>query len=132
MAYTNGATSSTANGVTSGKTNGNSNGTTKKTHTNGIAFLDDKVAISPSTPEKVPGLLEDILTHGLAFSGDKDVKARTDLLDAARSLVHALETPREAMIRYCWSQVSGIWQYLVVHGVLTGTVHCICCHRDWR
>lgn len=119
MTYTNGATSSTANGVTSGNANGNSNGTETKTHTDGSAFLDDLVAISPSIPEKVPGLLEDILTHGLAFSGNKDVKARNDLLDAARSLVYALETPREAMIRYCWSQVSELGQYPVVHGVLT-------------
>ena len=108
MAHANGTTSSTANGVTSGKADGYSSGTTEKNHRDGVAFLDDQVAISPSTPEKVPGLLEDILTRGLAFSGGKDAKARTDLLDAVRSLVHALETPRETMIRYCWSQVSGL------------------------
>lgn len=101
----NGTTNDTADGVSNGKTNGAVNGAVKNGHTNGNLFFDDKVAISANASEKVPALLKDILAHGLAFSGDHDVRARSSLLDAARSLVYALETPRETMIRYCWSQV---------------------------
>ena len=88
-------------------------------HTNGInhengdcqtngdledAFVD-RVAISANTPELVPGLVDQIACLGKAASL-QDHTDRTTLLEAARSLVYALETPREAMIRYCWSQVS--------------------------
>jgi len=106
MTISNGPTNSTANGISNrlaiGKTNGA--GAVKNGHLNGN-FSVDEVAISSNSPEKVPGLLKDILANGLAFSMDHDASARSTLLDAARSLVHALETPREAMIRYCWSQV---------------------------
>lgn len=78
--------------------NGSSNGHAKE------AFVDGAVAISPNTPELVPSLLEQVASSGNAFIS-ADPKARTDLLDAARQLVYALETPREAMIRFCWSQV---------------------------
>lgn len=102
---TNGTTNGISNGVSNGKTNGAANGAVKNGHLNGNFSVDDKVAISANSPDKVPGLLKDILANGLAFSADHDASARSTLLDAARSLVHALETPRETMIRYCWSQV---------------------------
>ena len=84
--------------ATGSATNGSSNGHAKE------AFVDGSVAISPNTPELVPGLLDQLALSGNAFTS-ADPKARTDLLDAARQLVYALETPREAMIRFCWSQV---------------------------
>lgn len=65
------------------------------------------VAFNPSAPELVPGLLEQIASSGQAFLSS-DPKARSELLEAARSLVYALETPREAMARYCWYQVISI------------------------
>lgn len=68
------------------------------------AFVDGSVAVSPNTPEVVPELLDQIASFGKAFVS-ADPKARTELLDAARQLVYAVETPREAMIRFCWSQV---------------------------
>ena len=102
---TNGTTNGISHGVSNGKANGAANGAVKNGHTNGNLSFDNKVAISANSPEKVPGLLKDILANGLAFSADHDAGARSTLLDAARSLVHALETPRETMIRYCWSQV---------------------------
>ena len=112
MTCSNGVTDGPIHSATSRIANGNPNGTANSTNgavknglANGNAFLDGQVAISPNAPEQVSGLLKDILNRGLAFSGDCDVQARTSLLDAARSLVYALETPREAMIRYCWSQV---------------------------
>ncbi|CAG8075316.1 unnamed protein product [Penicillium nalgiovense] len=66
------------------------------------AFVD-RVAISANTPELVPGLVDQIASLGKVTSL-QDHTNRTTLLEAARSLVYALETPREAMIRYCWSQ----------------------------
>lgn len=69
------------------------------------AFVDVSSAIATSTnlPDHVPALLEKVVTSGIAFLSD-NTKARTDLLDAARALVYATETPREAMIRIAWSQ----------------------------
>lgn len=99
---TNGTNGHTANGHTNGHTNGHANG-----HTNGSkneAFVDGSVAVSPNTPDLVPEILEKIAASGKAFTSS-DPKSRTELLDAARSLVYAVETPREAMIRFCWSQV---------------------------
>lgn len=94
-----------ANGVS------HTNGSTTNSHANGHvkeAFVDGSVAISPNTPELVPQLLDLIASSGKAFVS-ADPKARTDLLDAARQLVYAVETPREAMIRFCWSQVCSRW-----------------------
>lgn len=34
-----------------------------------------------------------------------DDTARLSMLQSARLLVHALETPRETMIKHCWAQV---------------------------
>ncbi|CAI7669482.1 unnamed protein product [Penicillium manginii] len=69
------------------------------------AFVDVSSAIATSTnlPDHVPALLEKVAESGTAFLSN-DPKARTDLLDAARALVYATETPREAMIRIAWSQ----------------------------
>lgn len=71
---------------------------------NGDSQINGSVAVLPNAPELVPGLLQQVASSGKEFES-ADPKVRTELLDAARSLVHALETPREAMIRYCWSQV---------------------------
>ncbi|KAJ5774223.1 O-methyltransferase family 2 [Penicillium paradoxum] len=67
------------------------------------AFVDGTVAISANTPELVPGLVDEVASLG-KVANLQDHKDRSTLLEAARSLVYALETPREAMIRYCWSQ----------------------------
>lgn len=71
------------------------------------------LALSPSDEDAVPALLEDI-SHGAdkwrALHHDevgvKKEQARHDLLIKARSLVQALETPRETMLKHCWAQVS--------------------------
>lgn len=89
---------SQTNGHGHGHANEHANGQSKE------AFVDGSVAISPNTPELVPGLLDRVASYGKSFTSNSS--ARTDLLDAARQLVYALETPREAMIRFCWSQVS--------------------------
>lgn len=132
MTYTNGAQNGTASNSSNGTANGKANGAVKNGHASeGDVFLDERVAISPNTPQLVPGLLKDILNHGLSFSGDHDAKARSNLLDAARSLVHALETPREAMIRYCWSQV-GTHSTLPNYHIRStdNLVNCLCGHRN--
>lgn len=103
MTATNGDshTNGDANGHANGHADGHTNGHTKD------AFVEGSVAISPNTPELVPGLLDQVASYGKAYAS-ADSSARTDLLDAARQLVYALETPREAMIRFCWSQVYAI------------------------
>jgi hypothetical protein len=68
-------------------------------------FPDSRIATSPNAVHEVPLLMEDIVAHEKSLAAN-DPKARLKLLDAARALVYALETPRETMIRYCWSQVS--------------------------
>lgn len=66
----------------------------------------DEIATSPNAPQDVPALLKKIATNGEVFTSERsDENTRMDLLEQARALVYALETPREAMIRFCWSQV---------------------------
>lgn len=88
------------------ETNGN--------HTNGAAdgtngfvkkpVVDISVALSPNDLPAVPGLIEAISSFGNA-AVDGDTQSRLDLVEKARQLVRALETPRETMIKHCWSQV---------------------------
>lgn len=85
--------------------NAHTNGKTNTHDKDWSIFLDDRIPISPSAPQEVPRLLNQITSHGDAFLHD-DPGARLKLLEDARSLVNALETPRESMIRYCWAQVS--------------------------
>ena len=70
---------------------------------NGSA-IDPQVAISPSAPESLPDLLKQVEQHSKSF-GEGDANARLTLVDAARSLVQAMETPQESILRYCWAQV---------------------------
>ncbi|PYH44716.1 o-methyltransferase [Aspergillus saccharolyticus JOP 1030-1] len=82
--------------------NGHDNGHIRKPSQE--AFVDSNVAIAPNDPEEVPALLKRISLHGEAYLTENDELERTRILDSARALVYALETPREAMIRHCWSQ----------------------------
>lgn len=68
-------------------------------------FVNDEIATSPNMPELIPRLLENISISKDTFKADNPAH-RLELLDAARSLVYALESPREAMLRFSWSQVS--------------------------
>lgn len=82
--------------------NGHSNG-----HANGngaAAPIDESIAVKANAIDKVPQLLEEIAKQGKALTQD-GAQNRRRLLESVRSLSYALETPREAMIRYCWSQV---------------------------
>ncbi|OQE29095.1 hypothetical protein PENFLA_c004G01297 [Penicillium flavigenum] len=61
------------------------------------------LALSSNLPDTVPDLLQTVASHGKDLI-DQDPEARLKLLEAARSLTYALETPREAIIRHCWSE----------------------------
>ncbi|KAJ5189077.1 Winged helix-turn-helix transcription repressor DNA-binding [Penicillium cf. griseofulvum] len=80
--------------------NGNSNGSVKD-----VADVADVelLALSSNLPDTVPDLLQTIARHGNDLLA-QDPEARAKLLEAARSLTYALETPREAIIRHCWSE----------------------------
>jgi len=59
----------------------------------------------------VPKLLADIQINGSTLiDGHED--ARLQCLAAARTLCHALETPREAIITRCYAQVRAIVLFL--------------------
>ena len=62
------------------------------------------IATAPNDAVAVPGLLADITAGVDALSSGSD-KARQDLLLKARTLVQALETPRETMAKHCWAEV---------------------------
>ncbi|RAL10943.1 S-adenosyl-L-methionine-dependent methyltransferase [Aspergillus homomorphus CBS 101889] len=70
---------------------------------NGDAIDVAKLAISPNLPSQVPSLLDQIHSEGAEYLSTNP-EARLKLLESARSLVHALETPREAILRHCWSE----------------------------
>ena len=91
--------------VAAHNTNGATNGHPGQVDEPVQAFVDGNVAISPNAPEEVPTLLKRLALHGEAYLTESDENERTKILDTARSLVYALETPREAIIRHCWSQV---------------------------
>lgn len=60
----------------------------------------------PTDISAVKGLLQQIVigANDLLTSGDEQV--RYDVLNKARALVLALQTPRETMVEHCWAQVS--------------------------
>lgn len=89
---------STENGVDNGAngTNG-TNGSPKP-------VVELSVALAPNDFPAVPGLVKEITSLASSTSaGDDD--ARLALVEKARSLVRALETPRETMIKHNWAQV---------------------------
>ena len=69
------------------------------------AMIDLSIATNPSSPQKIPHLVKDIQSHSEAFANG-NLYACLQLLEAARSLVQALETPQETMIQHAWVQVS--------------------------
>lgn len=86
-----------------GSSNGTSNGT-GQVFANGKNIDVEKIAVSANLPAQIPALLEQLNADGIGYT-ITDTEARLKLLETARSLVYALETPREAIIRHCWSEV---------------------------
>ncbi|KAK4164968.1 S-adenosyl-L-methionine-dependent methyltransferase [Cladorrhinum sp. PSN259] len=84
--------------------------------------VDPSVILQPNDLAAVPSILQKIQRLGGNLDATDD-STRQSLLSAARSLVVALEKPRETMIRHCWAENSlssvislgvevGIWDYL--------------------
>ncbi|PWY70297.1 o-methyltransferase [Aspergillus sclerotioniger CBS 115572] len=66
----------------------------------------DQIAISPTAPDQVANLAQTIASLAKSFTaGDSGVRQK--LLEAADSLLSALETPRETILRYCWRNPTG-------------------------
>ncbi|PLB37615.1 o-methyltransferase [Aspergillus candidus] len=57
-------------------------------------------------PDKVSGYVANIISAGLAEGARPTGATRVKLLENARALVYALETPREALARYSWAESS--------------------------
>lgn len=67
--------------------------------------VDFSIAVKPNDLEAVPGIVNGIVQKANALAPG-DETARHALLIQARSLVQALETPRETMTKHTWAQVS--------------------------
>lgn len=68
------------------------------------APVDVSIATSPNNLEAAPGLVKEI-NEGLKSLASGGHEARHELIVKARSLMLALEAPRETMIKHCWAQV---------------------------
>lgn len=83
--------------------------------------IDPGIAVTPNDIAALPRLLSDVtdLVNGLVAHGEVD---RRELLVKCRSMVQAIETPRETMVKHCWAQV-GTWPLFVSRyaNVQTGT-----------
>lgn len=66
--------------------------------------VDVSLATKPTNLPSVPGLLEDI-TRDVEKLNPEDIVSRQQLVEKARALVLALQTPREMMVEQCWAQV---------------------------
>lgn len=66
---------------------------------------DVAIALAPNDLDAVPRLLEEITAGVEALKNGGDA-ARHDLAIKARTMMLALEAPRETMIKHVWGQVS--------------------------
>jgi hypothetical protein len=67
--------------------------------------VDISIASAPCDISSVPRLIDDIASLGSAHDLSADRDARLSLLEKARSLVAALETPRETMLKHVGAEV---------------------------
>ncbi|ROV89736.1 hypothetical protein VPNG_10189 [Cytospora leucostoma] len=88
--------------------------------------VDVAIAINPTDLESVPRLVKDI-NEGVKSLTTGGHQARHELVIKARSLMLALETPRETMIKHCWAQTgamaginlgidTGLWKLMAKNG----------------
>ncbi|KAK4456335.1 S-adenosyl-L-methionine-dependent methyltransferase [Cladorrhinum samala] len=84
--------------------------------------VDPAVILQPNDLPAVPSILSELQALGASLDPNDD-QTRQSLLASARSLIVALEKPRETMIRHCWAEnalssvislgvEAGIWDYL--------------------
>ncbi|KAL2869497.1 S-adenosyl-L-methionine-dependent methyltransferase [Aspergillus lucknowensis] len=97
-------TTKTSGTVQTEEVESNGDSPVDETGTEAKETFDNEVAIRPNAAEEVPDLLKKVTSLAAVYADNASEDARAEFLDTARSLVYALETPREAMIRYCWSQ----------------------------
>lgn len=76
---------------------------TKSNHDGDV--VDVSIVSAPCSPSSVPGLLSEISQMGGNGDALTDRSVRLALLNKARALVRALETPRETMLKHCGAQV---------------------------
>lgn len=90
------------------------------------APVDVSIAINPNNLEAVPGLVKEI-NEGVKTLATGGHEARHELIVKARSLMLALEAPRETMIKHCWAQTgamaginlgidTGLWTLMAKNG----------------
>ncbi len=72
----------------------------------GETEVELSIALAPNDLKGVPGLIHSINSIAESASAGNE-NERLMLVEMARSLVRALETPRETMIKHCWAQVGG-------------------------
>ena len=73
-------------------------------------YLVDPATVSiPDDIQALPGLLEKVAAgiNDLVSGVDMD---RQELLVNCRSMLRAIQTPRETMVEHCWAQVSTQYQ----------------------
>ncbi|KAJ6051895.1 hypothetical protein N7499_011274 [Penicillium canescens] len=91
----------------------------------GQSHVDVSIATEPNDIEAIPTLLKEITQAFDAFTISN--AGREDLLAKCRTLVQALETPRETMIYHCWAHTgamaglnfgvdSGLWELMAQNG----------------
>jgi cyanophycinase-like exopeptidase len=104
--------------ATNGTTNGTDNGVAKP--------VDISVALAPNDIGSIPALLKDI-TAGVELLSTGGDQARYDLILKTRTMMQALETPRETMIKHTWAQTgaiaglslgveTGLWKLMAENG----------------
>ncbi|KAI6282399.1 hypothetical protein MCOR27_003799 [Pyricularia oryzae] len=112
--------------ATDGTATGGTNASTAAGPTDGKHAVDAAIATQPADLASVPSLARAIAAGVDAVTGEDDA-SRYELLLKARSLVQALETPRETMIKHCWAQTSatgaltfgvdaGLWELMARNG----------------
>jgi hypothetical protein len=68
---------------------------------NGTPIVDTEM---PCKLEAVPELVKSIVSAADALNAG-NIDARQDLLVKLRTLTSAVETPRETMLKHCWTMV---------------------------
>lgn len=81
----------------------------------------EQTAGLPARPDQISVMLEKLSRQDTVHFD------RESLLHDARSLVSALETPRETFLRICWAEVSSRWRNFSVS--LTFKVYKLRCYK---
>lgn len=76
--------------------------------------VDFSIAVQPNDLGAVPALVESIVDQTSSLSPGDEI-GRHALLIKARTLVQALETPRETMTKHTWAQVCATTTLAIVH-----------------